>query len=442
MMDQEVSTETVEVWKRIIAELALKAPNDIIKGCIKTYDPEKPTQQNIKLLKACRKDTITQTLEFLSKSSVADSKKEDMIDKLCLKIKNFFPETCQICDISYSVKLEDKPFLKCGSCGQEVHRQCYLKLLKKINLIDENEELREILCKIPGIFYLCPSCQEETISFPHTPSINLTVEDQPIPIKETSTKLLNTNKSLNRTPRILPKLPLAVTPVVHQLHTPKLSDQPLGRTEFIKNKLQREEDNRSPLISENTTDNDSNKKKSDEHSGQQNEQICRFYRKGKCKHGIRGRKCHYKHPKACPKLMKHGNKGPKGCDAGSKCPMYHPRMCASSIKQGQCFNEACTFVHIKGTRRIPLEDKTQSNYKSEPEVFLKILDNFKTEMVTMINEKMKITIPNFQQTHAFPHILNQPSQGITRYQPHQTNLHRPLHYQETHFQNQHPRITE
>ena len=121
-VDKEITAETVESWKRIIAELALKAPNDIIKGCIKTYDPEKPTQQNVKSLKACRKDTIKQTLKFLSKVTAKDSKKEDMIDKLCLKIKNFFPDTCQICNLSYSFKLEDRPLLKCGSCGQEVHR--------------------------------------------------------------------------------------------------------------------------------------------------------------------------------------------------------------------------------------------------------------------------------------------------------------------------------
>ena len=59
------------------------------------------------------------------------------------------------------------------------------------------------------------------------------------------------------------------------------------------------------------------------------DKLCRFYQKGKCKHGLRGKNYQYQHPKACTKLMKYGNKNPRGCSAGSKCLDYHPRLCAS-----------------------------------------------------------------------------------------------------------------
>ena len=155
----DISTELVETWKRVLAELVEKAQNDSIRNCLRLYDPEKPSKDNIKALKSCRKGTIIETLNFLAKTKIEDLKKDEAIDKLCLKIKNYFPDICQICDQSYTVKFDDKFLMKCGSCGQEVHQPCYIKLLKTMNLLDENEELRDLVYNIPGIYYLCQSCQ-------------------------------------------------------------------------------------------------------------------------------------------------------------------------------------------------------------------------------------------------------------------------------------------
>ena len=317
-----------------------------------------------------------------------------------------------------------------------------------MNLIDENEELREFLHKIPGLFYLCPSCQEETINFTVNISHNLilnTVEEQPNLTKETYGKTLNTNQSSTRTPRMLPKLPIAVTPIIHHQNKQDASNEYLGRTESMKNTFQSEVKNKNALTLENKRTNEPGKiKESEEQLTKHNDlPICRFYKKGKCKHGIKGRNCQYYHPKACSKLMKYGNKGPKGCGAGIKCANYHPRMCASSIKQGQCLNEACTFTHVKGTRRKALQENTQNYHRSELEVFLKVLDNFKTEMITLINEKMKINTTQAQQIYPFPQLLNQ-TPGIyqTQETPHRTNLPMSLQYQGTHFQSQKPRVPE
>ena len=68
-----------------------------IRNCIKAYDPEKPTKQNTKTLKNYKTGIITNTLEFLSKQTVEeDTNKEDIIQKLCLKIQYYFPDICQI----------------------------------------------------------------------------------------------------------------------------------------------------------------------------------------------------------------------------------------------------------------------------------------------------------------------------------------------------------
>ena len=129
---------------------------------------------------------------------------------------------------------------------------------------------------------------------------------------------------------------------------------------------------------------------------------CRFYMKGKCKHSIKGKKCAYDHPKACPKLMKHGNKAPMGCNAGTRCPQFHPRMCSSSIRNGTCFNNLCTFAHVKGTKRQPEPAKTKSDTNQNDSTdFLKILDNFRLQMIAFINESLKPPHRNqiLQQPH-------------------------------------------
>ena len=65
--NNEVTDNDVESWRRAIAELVQKAPKNTIKGCIRAYDPAKPTQQNIKALRSYCKEAIFETLKFLSK---------------------------------------------------------------------------------------------------------------------------------------------------------------------------------------------------------------------------------------------------------------------------------------------------------------------------------------------------------------------------------------
>ena len=90
----------------------------------------------------------------------------------------------------------------------------------------------------------------------------------------------------------------------------------------------------------------------------------------------------------CTKLLKQCNKSPKGCSAGTKCTMFHPRMCSSSIRKGECFNLDCTFTHVKGTNRNPSNNKVDHTQQTQD--FLKILDNFRTEMITMISNNLAV----------------------------------------------------
>ena len=382
--NNDVSENLIETWKRALAGLVESAPNDTIKNCLRIYNPEIPTRDNIKALKLCRKLPIIETLNFLMKpsSSLSDKvTKDDAIHLLCLKIKNFFPDICQICKESYSFNLNDSPLISCGACGQEVHRLCYLDLFKSMNLVNENEEVRHLIYKIPGFYYLCPPCQDETIKFPHIPNNQTeTLSSEQSSTSESASQITEAtesiekdiNKTQNTPRRILPQTPFTPNVLIGQQTND--TSEGIGRTENTTNKA-----------------NDSD-----------DIPVCNFYKKGKCKHGIKGKNCRFKHPKMCTKLLKHGNKSPKGCSAGTKCTMFHPRMCSSSIRKGECFNLDCTFTHVKGTNRNPSNNQVNQNHQTQD--FLKILDNFRTEMITMISNNLTVRkvqqpIQTSQQIH-------------------------------------------
>ena len=171
---------------------------------------------------------IIETLNFLMTptSSISDKvTKDNAIHLLCLKIKNFFPDICQICKESYTFNLNDSPLISCGSCGQEVHRLCYLDLLKRMNLVNEKEELHQLIYKIPGFYYLCPSCQDETINFPHTPnkdpeilpSDELSTTESPTQISNAAESTEKHNNETQNTPRrILPPIPSTPNVIIAQ----------------------------------------------------------------------------------------------------------------------------------------------------------------------------------------------------------------------------------
>ena len=255
-----------------------------------------------------------------------------------------------------------------------------------MNLVNEKEELHQLIYKIPGFYYLCPSCQDETINFPHAPnkdpeilpSDESSTTESPTQITNAAESTEKHNNETQNTPRrILPPIPSTPNVIIAQRTNVTLEG--LGRTNFLKIKRQRDTENDAKLSSENTTNKDNF---SDETP------VCNFYKKGKCKHGIKGKNCQFKHPKACTKLLKHGNRSPKGCSAGTKCAMFHPRMCSSSIRKGECFNLDCTFTHVKGTKRNPFNN--QSNNTKQTQDFLKILDNFRTEMIAMISNNLTV----------------------------------------------------
>ena len=167
--------------------------------------------------------------------------------------------------------------------------------------------------------------------------------------------------------------------------------------------------------------------------------ICHFFKKGNCKHGMRGKECKYTHPKVCTKFVHHGTRQPRGCNLGSSCKDYHPKMCMSSLRKGECFSENCRFNHIKGTKRFPPTVKNKvpvrGNKPNESEStkpcsndFLEMIRLMKAEILQTIDHKitsMTTQTNTFQNQQTQRRMTNQiPNQipMIPNFIPQQSNM--------------------
>ena len=164
-------------------------------------------------------------------------------------------------------------------------------------------------------------------------------------------------------------------------------------------------------------------------------QICKFYKNGTCKHGLKGKECNYTHPKMCRNFTQHGTKQPRGCNLGIKCKDFHPKMCFDSLRKGECFSESCRFAHVKGTKRQPPTVKSSvkhnnnqsKNDMSGPGHFLDMIRLLKEEILETLGQKIQdiqTQVQHLQQTHQIPpqqtHQI--PPQQTHQILPQQTHL--------------------
>ena len=163
--------------------------------------------------------------------------------------------------------------------------------------------------------------------------------------------------------------------------------------------------------------------------GNQKNIICKFYRKGSCRHGKLGTDCKFKHPELCKRFIEHGSRQPRGCNKGRECKYLHPQMCINSLRSGKCLSQHCRFRHIKGTTRHNVRERSthdtnQQNrgairenqrdqhandgpHQSEPNnegSFLEALRLLKAELIQVMDTKLK-EIP--QQPLYHPQVQHQ-----------------------------------
>ena len=321
-----VNSETLnehESAPHILASLCAKAPDNEIRDCLRRYNPSHSLKQQKSSLKPVIVKTLAKTAKYLNINS--DMNKDPLIHNIICKIQNLLPDTCKICQEVYCSKLEDNPFLACHVCGQEVHRPCVMKLFG----ISDATVCPEINPhQLPGLHYLCPECENEIIppdDAPNAPVGNHTPKDPTPDTQLDSENFLEVSDDNT----------LASEEIVIESPT----DIPEQLTIKVSTEI-----NQTPN-SEQTNDNS---KQNDD------KKICIHYKKNQCKHGMKGHGCPFYHPERCKKLMQFGTSQPDGCNLGRKCPSFHPKMCPSSITKHECFDEKCTFTHIKGTKRKKL----------------------------------------------------------------------------------------
>ena len=114
--------------------------------------------------------------------------------------------------------------------------------------------------------------------------------------------------------------------------------------------------------------------------------------------------------------MEHGNRSSRGCQGN--CMSFHPRMCSRSLKKGECLNDRCTFVHVKGTKRKKGnageelkgdEKKIDPEKKNEPphkhadnsKDFLDILHDFKTKILETMDARLNIMMTTLMTPRSY-----------------------------------------
>lgn len=466
----EATTSEVESWKNVIAELCAQAPDTIVRDCLRLYDPEKDSNTLRKIFKKCLKDSLLLTLQFLGRTVPDNTKKDELIDLLLLRVKNFFPEICLICNEEYAVKLDDPCLLSCDSCGQEVHRCCYLQKFSELKLLKEDGTLdRNILFVIPGLHFLCGNCEEGLDNLAtesdseftdkevvpkdeQEDNINKEDDDDDEFFESSSTISDECNSDITVkhteddqfTQHIIPNVIIAS----EESHK---SSKNLGRTEFLKNHGKREAQKNIPLTSIpiDIIDTQDEIQIYDDVS-QKSKQICKFFKKQSCKHGPSGKNCKYTHPKLCKKFVSHGTRKPNGCSLGKKCKFFHPQMCFESLRKGCCFRQDCKFRHVKGTKREPEKKPQQEQYTNQmtnhlvnviPDIepkpsdqnpFLDLIRQLKAEIIHQMDMKLQPVHQEIAKFYQLQQNLPVPVQHQFQNQlltPHQQHFRMPLSHQ-------------
>jgi hypothetical protein len=139
--------------------------------------------------------------------------------------------------------------------------------------------------------------------------------------------------------------------------------------------------------------------------------ICIHYRNNRCKHGISGKNCDYRHPKPCKTFMTYGDKANNGCSNGRKCEFLHPRICRTSLNKHECFNENCKYMHIKGTKRQRPKNENITPTIPKGTGNLTYAEACRPQPIETINQHMQqpqiSTVPQIPTGQSFLEILQQ-----------------------------------
>ena len=377
----------------VLARLSAEAPSSEIRDCIRLYDQERDYTFNKKKLGAISVATLVGTMTYLGVPGQDIYTKPTIVHNLICRIQNLLPETCPICSESYCVERDELGLLPCSICGQAYHTPCLLGLLEvpeadRSSFGPEEAKRKINPYNLPGMFYICKVCEES-----HIPSEEAGKRKKGLTQSATAESVASEELVVSQQPAI------PEDAQSQDLPNPTNNNGRPGNPPTLA-PLQHQRSNQGQANNDHTH--------SDQNNGRTNPtQVCPFYRKGTCRHGISGRGCPKLHPNPCRKLLTHGNRGPRGCNRGAQCDKFHPKMCPTSLKNGKCLRESCKLRHVKGTLRVPLgesevkqrTDRKQQNTLGERKYssahnhqvdFLAAIAALKTELLEAVDLKLRV----------------------------------------------------
>lgn len=325
-----------------LADLASQTKDSDVLIVLSKYHLDLGPDTICKSLMKCSADQLKKTAQFLNYGTSIDLKKLELSNFIIRKVENFLPEECTMCNEKYQIQFGKIPALTCLLCGQGVHQECYQEMTSGT-----------VIPNIKGLHWLCGYCEpracigsgdsapnryrNETTLEPHTNNIkdciplidediSATLDNADLPFSESGDPVHKRSQP-NETPLMQNCTPIGQLNQIEENtagpsttalpHKPPVRDQKKTQPPSLKN----------------------NKAK-----------ICSYYQKNKCKYGVSGNGCAFRHPRWCQKFMTNGR---NGCDYGRDCKFLHPQVCYSSKYQGECLKKDCKFAHMKGTKRIP-----------------------------------------------------------------------------------------
>ena len=284
-------------------------------------------------------------------------------DELICRVQNLLPDVCLVCKETYCVKLTDKPIASCVRCGQGCHDVCFLQAMGKTKeeLDESNNFGVSILNPFAplGLYYICGHCKDEVI--PSKDHLKIKKKGIPANLQAAaqhqsreSTTNAAPSGTVNQSALQQDEAASDTSQDGQQdAHHEQLTDRgppPPPEEALSQQRIARQNNSQPPA---NHQRNDGSEPP-----------VCKFYKQGRCKHGVSGKKegvCRYRHPKPCRKFLTSGNHQRRGCTLGSQCQFFHPKMCNSSLRERKCYREDCTYMHIKGTIRTDLPHTETTN---------------------------------------------------------------------------------
>ena len=244
----------------------------------------------------------------------------DTKKQLAAKITNFFTikvNDCGVCSLSIEeLALNPSVFVFCVACGAPAHSNCYPQ-------IDYSQ----------GIVYCCTICVGRLISLPAA------LVPPPDPLSTDSQQLLgdgNTSAVFSLS-----------QDVVQAGDVTGAGGMPDGVPSG---------GNTDPQI---RTSHPGNQGPSRRNGYDRSVTVCKFLKKGICRHGISGKNCVHYHPPYCRNFQKWGEDNTLGCQKGSQCKFYHPELCPAKASGRRCETQGCKLHHIK-SRRSAIRNQTRN----------------------------------------------------------------------------------